>query len=306
MKLSVIIPTYNPSLERLNQTLKGLAIQTLPKSDWELIVVDNNSSIKFESLINIPTDVDFQFVIEPRQGLTFARLKGFEEAQGEIVLMVDDDNVLDNDYLKYSVQIFDNNPKLGAIGGNIDSEFETSPSDWTKEFLGKLAIRNLGNQPRISEFNGKMISYYPTFAPVGAGMVIRKEALKKYISDIENQTESISDRKGDSLSSSGDNEIVMYVLKSGFEVGFFPELKLTHLIPANRLTKAYLARLNHGILKSWTLFLIKHNLCPWRTISAWTVPLRKLKSYFIHTAWRNEVNYIHWKGSCGMFEALAK
>lgn len=302
--ISIIIPTYNPNINRLQRTIDGLFNQNFANELWECIIIDNNSSQKFDDKISISEN--FRIAKEPKQGLTFARLKGFAESKGEIIVMVDDDNVLDKDYFRNVIDTFNKYPRLGAIGGNIEPEFETSPPDWTKEFWGKLAIRNLGNEAKMSVFGRKKINHYPAFSPVGAGMAIRKETLNKYISDNEAQSESISDRKGNNLSSSGDNEIVMYVLKSGFEIGFFPELKLTHLIPANRLTKAYLSRLNYGIMNSWTKFLLKHQLCSWKTIPKWTVPLRKFKSYFLQKAWTSEVNYIHWKGNCGTFDGLVK
>ncbi|MFN0050086.1 MAG: hypothetical protein ACKVOU_13265 [Cytophagales bacterium] len=170
----------------------------------------------------------------------------------------------------------------------------------------KLAIRNLGEVLVFSNFKAekKVVDLYPSFSPVGAGMAIRKNALKFYINEIEKQLHTISDRKGNDLSSSGDNDIVMHVLKAGYEVGFSPLLQLTHLIPASRLTKDYFGRLNYGIMKSWTQFLRKHGICPWQAIPIWTLIFRMVKAYFTYKAWKNEVNFVNWKGACGMFEGL--
>ena len=300
--ITIIIPTFNPNIDRLQRTIDGIVNQTF--TDWECVIIDNNSTLEFSKKISINNKC--RIVKETKQGLTYARLRGFYESNGEIIVMADDDNVLQKVYLQNLANIFNQEPKIGALGGNIAAEFENKPPEWSEEFWGKLAIRNLGSKSQVSDFKNAAINHYPIFAPVGAGMAIRKEALKIYISDIESQTESISDRKGNSLSSSGDNEIVMYVLKSGYEVGFFPELNLTHLIPATRLTKDYFARLNEGIMNSWTKFMLKHNICPWQQIPTWTLNLRKIKAYFTYKAWQNPPNYIHWRGACGMFEGLAK
>jgi len=306
--ISIIIPTYNPNIVRLSRTIQSIIDQSFPVSDWELIIVDNNSTTPVETLMIDTKVINLKIVEESKQGLTFARLKGVEQAVGKYIIFVDDDNILNADYLKNVNQIFLQNPHIGAIGGNIFPEFEVEPAIWTKNFWSILALRDLGSRIQISTFQRKdgLISHYPTFAPIGAGMAVRRKSLNRYIETIQSHSEKITDRKGNKLTSSGDNEIVMQVLFNNDEVAFFPQLSLVHLIPENRLTKDYLGRLNEGIMESWTTFLLKYHICPWPKIKKWTVPLRKLKSYFSLHAWSGNVAYVKWKGSCGIFMGLAK
>ena len=42
-ELSVIIPTHNPRRGYLDQVLKALEKETLERSSWELVIVDNAS-----------------------------------------------------------------------------------------------------------------------------------------------------------------------------------------------------------------------------------------------------------------------
>ena len=103
MLISIIIPTYNPNIIRLNRTIQGVINQSV--TNWECIIINNNSTQLFETeIIKHP---QIKLVNEPKLGLTYARLKGFEEAKGNIIVMVDDDNVLDKDYLKNCIQIFE-------------------------------------------------------------------------------------------------------------------------------------------------------------------------------------------------------
>ena len=44
IELSVIIPTYNPNMHRLQQTLDGLKSQDLDKALWEIIIIDNTGT----------------------------------------------------------------------------------------------------------------------------------------------------------------------------------------------------------------------------------------------------------------------
>ena len=297
--ISVIICTCNPDATRLNKTLDGLKHQTLPYDKWELIIIDNNSS--YPVTADLTWQPDNKIIPELKPGLTYARIRGFSEAKGTIIIMVDDDNVLDKDYLLLASGIFKNQEKLGAIGGKIIPDFEAAPPVWLKEFYGLLALRNLGPNVIVNSWN----NIYPEAAPVGAGMAIRKLAVQNYVDKIIGNKSPVTDRQGTSLSSGGDNDIVLEILKQGWEIGYFPQLSLKHIIPENRMKAGYLALLNESSNRSWIRVLQSHQINPWPKIAPWTISLRKLKSWLSNKVWLNDVNYIKWKGSCGMFDALA-
>lgn len=300
--ISVIVPTYNPHHHRLAQTLQGLVTQELPQQFWELIIVDNNSTNHFHEKMNFSSFSNFRILKEERQGLTFARLKGFLEAKGDIIVMVDDDNILDKNYLENVRTIFLNTPALGAAGGKSTPIFEATPPSWLYRFYSSLALRDLGAEIILSKWDNQ----YPAAAPIGAGMAIRKTALKNYISKIQAGHSSITDRRGSSLSSGGDNDIVLELLKDGWLTGYYPQLSLQHIIPEGRTTPQYLARLVKDSNESWVQLLESHRINPWKKIPRRTLPLRKLKAWISYKAWRNDVNYIEWKGACGLYDGLSQ
>ncbi|HMG11414.1 MAG TPA: glycosyltransferase [Mucilaginibacter sp.] len=298
--LSVILPTYNPNPLRLSKTISGLQNQTLIFDSWELIVIDNNSVPAIE--IDLSWHPNSRIVTEEKPGLTYARLKGFEQAKGAVIVMVDDDNILDKDYLKNTLAIFTANPKSGAIGGKSTPSFEEAVPIWLTEFYGNLALRDLGENVIIADWKNE----YPWGAPIGAGMGIRKLALQSYLHKIANSNTILSDRTGASLSSGGDNDIVIEILKSGWQVGYYPQLELQHIIPVRRTQVNYLARLLNNTNKSWVQLLASHDISPWGEIAPWSVPFRKIKSWFTYRAWQNKVNYIKWKGACGLYDGLSE
>ncbi len=301
MQLSVIIPTYNPDTARLEQTLTGLKGQSLPANQWELIIINNNSSNNFWQQLNLSWHPAAQIVHETKQGLTYARLKGFNESTGDIIVMVDDDNILDASYLEMALNLFEKNSKIGAIGGKSIPLFETTPPEWLDEFYSSLALRDLGDEPISSLWNNE----YPNAAPIGAGMAVHRNALTSYIEKITSGKSKISDRTGNSLSSGGDNDIVIAMLKSGWQVGYFPELRLQHIIPAQRMQADYLARLLNSTNKSWVQLLESHDINPRQPITQSGALLRKAKAWFTYKAWKNKPNYIKWRGACGTFDGLA-
>lgn len=303
MILSVVLATHNPDPARLKRTLLGLRTQTLPGHDREVILVDNASS-RFpgaEFFIECAPD-NFSIVAEPELGLTAARRRGLTTAQGNLAVLVDDDNVLAPEYLAEVVRLFAAHPRLGAAGGKSLPEFAVEPAEWTREFFPLLALRDLGEADLVAHTlrpAGSVQNEYPTFAPIGAGMALRRAAWEAWLPFATSS--SLSDRRGGSLTSSGDNEIVLCVLEAGWSVGYFPTLVLTHLIPPGRLGPGYLARLNRGIQQSWMQVLTCHDANPWLPLSPVGATLRQWRAWFTHRAWSSPAAQVRWQGACGHF-----
>jgi hypothetical protein len=112
----------------------------------------------------------------------------------------------------------------------------------------------------------------------------------------------VLDRTGTALVSGGDNDLVMTLFEAGWEVGYFPELILTHLIPDGRLESSYLARLNRSMQKSWMEVLNIHSANPWPPLTPAGAQLRKAKAWFTHRAWAGRASWIRWQGTCGHFD----
>ena len=306
MKISVIIPTFNPSLERLSNVLVGLQNQDLPVDQWQLVIVDNASTNSVLLSVDLTWHPNHVIIREDKPGLTYARIRGFEHASADIIVLVDDDNVLRKDYLTSAIRFLSKNSTIGIVGGKALPVYEKEPPVWFKDLGIALGCRDLGDDTITSNFHhvGKTaITSYPTYAPIGTGMVLRKAVAEVYSLHAKNSS-AITDRKGKSLSSGGDNEMVIVGINDGWEIGYFPDLVVDHLIPKNRLEIKYLARMNHQSFKSWVQLLRNHDMSPWATIPRWSVSLRKAKAYFTHKAWKNTANRIKWRGACGMYDGL--
>jgi glycosyltransferase involved in cell wall biosynthesis len=296
--VSVLLPTRNPHPGRLNRTLAGLRAQTLPTGKWELILVDNGSDESLAGRFDPSWHPQARIVREDEAGLTPARLRGIAEAQAPLLVFVDDDNVLAPDYLERTLELFAKYSGLGAAGGKVLPEFEVVPPSWIQEFFGLLALRDFGNEPR--QQRGGQNALWPDFAPVGAGLSVRRTGALAYADALNRDpARRALDRRGRSLGSGGDNDLVFTLLHAGGDVGYFPELQLTHLIPAGRLEAGYLARLNYGSSRTWVAVLRVHGQCPWPRIPAWTVPLRQARAWWRMRAWRSPVHRIRWRGACG-------
>ena len=307
-QISVIVCTHNPSVLKLRQVINSLKEQTFPLGSWELLLIDNASQESLASKVVLGWHPTAKCIYEPKRGLTHARLCGFRNSQADLLVFVDDDNLLEPTFLANAFKIANQHPTIAAFGGKVIPEFEVVPPSWIHQFDTALAIRNFGDENIVCEqlplLEGS--PQYPAYAPIGAGLVMHRRAADVYVASLSNHPERLSfGRSGKRLVSGEDNDIVLTVLSAGWGIGYFPALRLTHLISANRLTKDYLAKLNCASSRSWVQVLDIHGIRPWQRISKWSVLPRKLKAFWRYRPWKSDEAYIRWKGACGLFEGLA-
>jgi glycosyltransferase involved in cell wall biosynthesis len=256
--ISVIICTHNPRKDYIHRVLFALKQQSLSFDVWELLLVDNASDTVLSKDLDISWHPQARHIREDKLGLTPARLRGIQESQGDLLIFVDDDNVLGNDYLREANSLLEAHPFLGAFGGHIMAETERPVEDWQKPFLAYLAVREI-TQPiwgNVS-FNGQNVPY-------GAGMCIRREVVHYYAKTIFNDPVRMQlDRKGNSLSSGGDSDLALTAYDCGYATGLFPSLKLKHIIPQYRLSIDYLLRLKReGSFSGYMLGYIRNGDIP--------------------------------------------
>lgn len=306
MKISVIIPTYNPDPLVLKKALDAVFKQSLANSDYECIIVDNASSPVVESLLEPQYRGGiFKCVREERQGLSFARLTGVKLAETDLLVFCDDDNILAKDYLECAVSLMKKYSEVGAAGGKSIPEYEIAPSEWYEDGMAPLGCRDLGD---ISlQYNSKQYRSkreYPSCAPIGAGMVLRKSALQGWIPTVGSN--QISDRKGDELSSAGDCDIVLHTLEAGYSVAYWPQLTLLHIIPSFRITQKYLEKISRAAFRDFITVLDLHEIRVWEAIPKWTIPLRALKSWIKLRPWVSPNSSVQWHCAIGQFEGRAR
>lgn len=248
MQLSVIIPAHNPRPEFLRETLAALAAQTLPKSDWELLLVDNASEEPLAARFDLAWHPQGRHLREDDLGLTPARLCGIRQSRGDVLVFVDDDNVLAPDYLHQARDLALSAPQIGACSGSITGRYETPPPDWVKAYLGMLAIREIPRDRWSNRYDDGEAH------PCGAGLVVRRNVAAAYAEKLRTDEQRRGmDRKGKQLISCGDLDLAFTAIDLGLGIGNFQRLRLTHLIPAGRLEEKYLVNLAESMAFSTVL-----------------------------------------------------
>jgi glycosyltransferase involved in cell wall biosynthesis len=235
--VSVIICAHNPRPHYLDRVLEALRKQVLPYVQWELLLVDNASEPALASRWDISWHPKARHVREDDLGLAAARRCGIASAAANLLVFVDDDNVLDENYLSEALRIGREWPVLGTWGsGTIVPEFEREPADHLKPYLAALALCN------NSQAYWSNVLSCDEATPNGAGMCVRASVAKEYRCRHDTEVIRLTGRKGTALVGHEDHEIAYIGCHLGFGMGIFPELKMTHLIPKERVSDKYLLR----------------------------------------------------------------
>ena len=242
--ISVVIPCYN-SANRLESTLQHLANQKVPDNIlWEIVIVDNASTdntreraLSIWHALNV--DLPFKIVTEHVQGLSAARRRGFEESQFEYVVFCDDDNWLNENYIRICFEVMTNDPSIGILGGLGVPITDGSLPAW---FDSRITGYGQGKQNDKSGDITNQKGYV-----YGAGFVIRRSAwelIHQY-----DFPQFLSDRKGNKLTSGGDVELCYAIRIAGYKIWYDERLHFKHFLPKHRLSWKYYLKLKqmaHG------------------------------------------------------------
>ena len=251
-RISVIICSHNPRKDYLCRALESLQAQTLRRDTWELLLVDNASEQRLAESWDLSWHPNHSHFREDELGLTAARLRGIKEACGELLIFVDDDTLLDPDYLERAVNLRHAHPHLGLFGaGVVTPEFEVQPLPETEPWLHFLALRAVSSS--LWTNNPRDVGC----APWGAGLCVTRPIATAYVEWIRQfNLSSILERQGEKHLFCGEDDLFSFAsAHAGFGFGIFPELRIIHLIRARRVTKPYLLRLihdhaySHGVLR---------------------------------------------------------
>jgi glycosyltransferase involved in cell wall biosynthesis len=142
IKISIVIPVYNEA-EHLGACLRAIELQTV--APFEVIVVDNNST---DTTSKIAESYSFVHVVhESRQGVVYARRRGFDTARGTIIGRIDADTIVAPDWVASIIEVF-RDRTVDAVSGSVQYYDVTSPrlSGFFDSFFRARLARQLGDE----------------------------------------------------------------------------------------------------------------------------------------------------------------
>ncbi len=98
--VSIIIPSYN-RVDMLRDSLNSIAQQTYPKDKFEVIVVDDGSTDGTKDIVEEKFPFTLRYFRQNNQGVIIARNLAARNSSADILVFLDDDIILEPDYLTY-------------------------------------------------------------------------------------------------------------------------------------------------------------------------------------------------------------
>jgi glycosyltransferase involved in cell wall biosynthesis len=159
MEFSIIVPTY---MEEgcIEKCLRSIGDQRYKRTEFEIIVSDACST---DHTADIARSYADSVLVEDRKGIAYGRNVGAKKARGDILIFVDADATLDQDFLSHCHQEFLNPAIIGMTG-------VAKPSDGG--ILQRFVYRSTYDMVRIFHLFG--VSLFP-----GICVAYRREAFKK-------------------------------------------------------------------------------------------------------------------------------
>lgn len=233
IQISAIICTHN------RDTYLGAAIDSLLAqdfaADFEVIVVDNNSSDRTREVVEQRAcNPRLKYIFEPTTGLSVARNTGAKAASAEIIAYLDDDAVASDRWLQVLYSAYQSHPKLAIAGGKVTLLWPPNiqPPKWLSSGLsGNLGAYDLGNS----------IVYIqqPGLTPRGLNYSIRRS----FLAEIGGFDPHLG-RVGKNLLSNEELQMTEFALGRGWQVAYLPEALVAHNVAPERLNRTWF--LNRG------------------------------------------------------------
>lgn len=152
--VSVVLPTYDRP-EHLRRAIDSVVAQSYTR--WELLVVDDGGHADSKAVVDDTRDERIRWMRIENQGVCAARNAALEDATGELIAYLDDDNVMDADWLYSVAWAFDQHPEANVLygafvvddvlrlGGNDSGELpRTFLHPWSREQLRRGNLADIG------------------------------------------------------------------------------------------------------------------------------------------------------------------
>lgn len=238
IRLSIVIATYNRATLLLD-ALKSVIRQSAPAQEWECVVVNNNSSDntseRFAEFAGEHPEYNLRIVDEPNQGLSYARNRGIRESVGEYIAIIDDDEHIAEDFVAAYIRLFDDVPEAVAAGGPIVAQYPTGRPRWMSCYTERPIANTMYFGEEVREFPKGRV-------PGGGNMALRRSAIRRY-----GVFDTSLGYSGESLIGGEECDLFERLQIADAKYYYVPTAVMYHIIPREKLTKEYFARLSYNV-----------------------------------------------------------
>ena len=238
MQLSIIICSYNRA-NYIGDALTALYNQTAPLDQFEVYIVDNNSTDNtpnvFQKWRSEHPNGKFEYTTETKHGASFARNTGAKLACTPWLCFIDDDAIASPHYVENVIKHIQDQPFIVGFGGKIIPKYIPSEPKWMSYYVSSL-VGNFDYAPIACPFeNGKY--------PLESNMIVAK----KVFDQVGGFNEAIPGVVG-TLRIGGEGKELFYkIMALDHTIYYDPNIMVHHVVEVSKLTPEYLYRVASGI-----------------------------------------------------------
>ncbi len=233
--VSIVLCTHNRA-EQLRRTLGTLfAVDTPPGVEWDVIVVDNNSSDATRQVVDAcsrRTAPGVRYLFEPTQGISFARNAGVRAASGEVVAFIDDDVTIGAGWLTALYRAFQDGRCIG-VGGRIRAGWSSPKPAWYADAGPYRLMKGIAEY----EHGDDPVQVGPDRPPFGGNMAFRRRAF-----ELHGLFRTDLGRVGSRRMGGEDTEYGRRLMAAGEAIMYAPDAVVTHPVEPFKLRKAFFRR----------------------------------------------------------------
>jgi GT2 family glycosyltransferase len=174
-------------------------------------------------------------VREERQGLSHARNCGMAVAKSPYIAIIDDDETVNEDFVRGYIEFFDAHPNAVAAGGRIVPSYEQGRPSWISPYTERPIANPLDLGEEVRPFGRGR-------CPGGGNMAVRREAIERY-----GAFDPSLGRTGKKLIGGEETDFFNRLSRSGAPFYYVPTSIIYHHISPDKLTRDYFTRLSYAI-----------------------------------------------------------
>lgn len=203
------------------------ALAQMPPFEYEVLVVDNNSSDGTKELMtNLQREFpELRYCFEGKPGISHARNTALREARGRIVAFIDDDGIAQPGWLENLEAQFDGS-SVSVVGGRIELQYPCDRPEWLTESMEYL----------LSKFDAGT-AICDVSEVIGCNFAVDRERTIEM-----NGFSPICGYTGETLLPGEETEICKRVKQAEGAIIYAPDAVVVHRVHKSRLRQDWFAR----------------------------------------------------------------
>lgn len=223
MGISVIVCLYKLENSQIGDLLVSFYNQKFEHTSetFEIVLVDNNINFDLKELLRKyvpPPNIKIKVAKQTLQGLSNARNKGIEAADGDILVFIDDDVIVSKTLVQNYLIFYRRYSKAVCAGGEM--RFDFNYFNGKIEIPNQLLLKYIGGNNLSLKKVTKIRKYRHTG---GANISFKREVFENY-----GYFEDEFGRKGDKLLAEEETSIVAKLAKHGNRCYYIPDTYILH------------------------------------------------------------------------------